>query len=158
MWKQRGLPAAQITVPCEYDPDPVLWRKVKFTRCQAMCLGSALNLKHIMLRSILGNYLMTLPLSTMHRLLTLSSRCSRFLFREYARLVISLDISNHQIFTHRIPPLLHEYWRYNSNPGIYIKFRQRPFHIRNEFLAPSSMWALLPTQKVPSNYFLVSGR
>ena len=35
----------------------------------------------------------------------------------------------------------------NISPGTYIKFRRRPFHMRNEFLAPSSIWALLPIPK-----------
>ena len=69
----------------------------------------------------------TIDVDCVVEVLTLSCPCGRKLFREYAPLVISLDISHHRIFTQYAPQLLHEYSRYDSGPRHLIHIQTKTF-------------------------------
>ena len=64
---------------------------------------------------------------SLHLSLALSSRARCFYFRFSAPLVISLDISDHQIIGQCAPRLLHEYWRYGFGSRHLHKIQTKTF-------------------------------
>ena len=81
-----------------------------------------------------------------YRSTLLTCRHGQKLYPFSISLVISLGISNHwMLFTQCTPQCSINIRGTIVCPGIYIKFRQKSFHMRNGFWVPRSIWAPLLT-------------